>query len=143
MLPKRPEVTADPQTLIDVDGVNVHFQLRGGSLSRLLGRDTGSVKAVDGVSLRVARGEVLGLVGESGSGKTTLGRALLGLVQPTSGRIWYDGKNVVGLSERQLRGLRTKLQMVFQDPNAALNPAMTIAEQVGHPLTIHQLVSRG
>ncbi|CAN5568057.1 hypothetical protein BH18ACT8_BH18ACT8_12380 [soil metagenome] len=142
-MPKKPEVVAEPQTLIDIDDVSVHFQLRGGSLSRLLGRDTGSVRAVDGVTIRLATGEVLGLVGESGSGKTTLGRSLLGLVQPTSGRIVYDGADIVGLSERQLRPLRTRLQMVFQDPNAALNPAMTIAEQVGHPLTIHKLASRG
>jgi peptide/nickel transport system ATP-binding protein len=142
-LPTKPDLTAHAgtDTLIDVDGLEVHYQLRGGSLARLVGRDTGTVRAVDGVSLSLRRGEVLGLVGESGSGKTTLGRALLGLVRATGGSIRYhrgaDVVDVATASNRELRRLRTHLQMVFQDPHAALNPAMTIETAVGHPLQIH------
>ncbi len=147
--PERPGHAADATSrpLIEVDDLEVHFQLRGGSLARLLGRDTGTVRAVDGVSLALQRGEVLGLVGESGSGKTTLGRALLGLVEATSGHLRYhreddQGARVVDITQcsgRQLRGLRRELQMVFQDPHAALNPSMNIETAVGHPLRIHGL----
>ncbi len=133
------------EALIEIEDLDVHFQLRGGALSRLLGRDTGTVRAVDGVSLSLRRGEVLGLVGESGSGKTTLGRALLGLVRPTKGAIRYRGArgevDIATSSTRQLRELRTELQMVFQDPHAALNPSMDIETAVGHPLKIHGIAS--
>ncbi len=150
----KPESTAAPTDgaapLVQVEDLEVHFQLRGGMLSRLFGLGTGVVRAVDGVDLSLARGEVLGLVGESGSGKTTLGRALLGLAPATHGRIIYrprakDGtvsEQVVStLSGGDLRRLRTDLQMVFQDPHAALNPSMTIETAVGHPLRIHHLAS--
>ena len=142
-MPTKPETRSE--TLLEIDDLEVHYGLSGGSLARLLGRDTGTVKAVDGVSLALRRGEVLGLVGESGSGKTTLGRALLGLVRPTGGSIRYhgpDGSVDVATSKgRELRRLRTHLQMVFQDPHAALNPSMTIETAVGHPLKIHGLAS--
>ena len=108
---------------------------------RLFGFRARIVRAVDDVSVSLKRGEVLGLVGESGSGKTTLGRALLGLVPATEGDIHYHGKQgdrlVSEMRGRELRQLRTDLQMVFQDPNAALNPSMTIETAVGHPLVIH------
>lgn len=140
--PTSPATTAEPgQVLIRVRDLDVHYQLRGSSLARLLNLHTGSVRAVDRVSLDLHRGEVLGLVGESGSGKTTLGRALLGLVPATRGSIEYDGDNVTRMSERELRRLRRKLQMVFQDPNAALNPSMNIETAVGHPLKIHGLAA--
>lgn len=126
-------------TLRDVE---VHFQLRGGSLARLLGMDTGTVKAVDGINVELRKGEVLGLVGESGSGKTTLGRAMLGLVGATKGSVEYDGTTLSSLSDKQLRGLSRELQMVFQDPHAALNPSMDLATAVGHPLRIHGLASK-
>lgn len=125
--------------MISVRDAEVHFQLRGGQLARLFGLDTGTVKAVDGVNLELREGEVLGLVGESGSGKTTLGRALLGLVRPTAGEINYRGTNLAEQSDRTLREMRKHLQMVFQDPHAALNPSMTIETAVGHPLKIHGL----
>ncbi len=131
-----------PDTVLDIRDLEVHFQLQGGALSRLLGLGVRSVKAVDGVNLTLGRGEVLGLVGESGSGKTTLGRALLGLVPATGGEIVYHdrerGDRVVShMRGAELRQLRTDLQMVFQDPHAALNPSMTIEVAVGHPLVIH------
>lgn len=132
--------------LLDVRDLHVHFSLRGGFFDRLLGRSSGSVKAVDGVSFRLRKGEVLGLVGESGSGKTTTARALLGLVPITSGSVRFDpdadGRGPIELtklSEREFRALRRKMQLVFQDPHASLNPAMDLAAAVAHPLKIHKL----
>lgn len=127
----------DGDVLLDVRDLKVHFGLRGNFAQRVLGATTGSVRAVDGVSLQLRRGEVLGLVGESGSGKTTLGRALLGLARVTGGEVRFGGERISGLSERHLRPLRRRIQMVFQDPHASLNPSMTLLEAVGHPLLIH------
>lgn len=141
-MPTRPDPAPpgrEGEPLVSVEDLQVHFPLGGGFVSRLLGRRSGAVKAVDGVSFDLAPGEVLGLVGESGSGKSTLGRALLGLVEPTGGRIRHRGRDVTHLSERQFRPLRRRLQMVFQDPHASLNPAMDIETAVGHPLRIHGL----
>jgi peptide/nickel transport system ATP-binding protein len=127
------------EPLVDVTDLEVHFPIHGGALGRLFGRATGAVKAVDGLSFTLERGEVLGVVGESGSGKTTLGRALLGLVRPTAGSIQYGGRELADLSERDFRPLRRRLQMVFQDPHASLNPSMSIERAVGHPLKIHRI----
>ncbi len=148
-MPTKPETASTPEserstTVLELDDLAVHFELSGNPLSRLLGLKGRVVKAVDGVSLTLARGEVLGVVGESGSGKTTLGRALLGLAPTSSGSITYHSKDrglrvVSEMRGKELRRLRTDLQMVFQDPNAALNPSMTIEEAVGHPLVIHKI----
>jgi oligopeptide/dipeptide ABC transporter ATP-binding protein len=127
--------------LLSMQGLEVHFQLRGGTMSRLFGLDTGTVKAVDGVDLELRKGEVLGVVGESGSGKSTLGRAVLGLVRATAGRIVYGDRELTGLSDRRLREMRRDLQMIFQDPHAALNPAMDLGTAIGHPLKIHGLAA--
>lgn len=126
---------SDPP-LLQVRDLKTHFSLRGSFAQRLIGREAGSVKAVDGVSFDLRRGEVLGLVGESGSGKTTLGRTILRLVEPTSGTIDFKGQELVGLTEREFRPLRRRMQMVFQDPHASLNPAMDLLTAVGHPLIV-------
>jgi len=144
-LPTKPDVQgASPEhsphdLLVSLRDLEVHFQLRTSVLARLIGGAGATVKAVDGVSLDLKRGEVLGLVGESGSGKTTLGRTLLGLVRPTSGTVEYKGVDLGSLGERRLRTMRRRLQMVFQDPHAALNPSMDLLAAIGHPLRIHGL----
>jgi peptide/nickel transport system ATP-binding protein len=124
---------ADAGALLEVEDLQVHFPLRGSFGARLVGKNSGSVQAVDGVSFSVARGEVLGIVGESGSGKTTLGRALLRLVDPTSGSIRLEGEDVSALRERDVRAMRRKVQMVFQDPYGALNPLHTVGYTVARP----------
>ena len=129
------------ETVIDVRGLSVPFNLQGSSSARLLGLDTGTVKAVDDVDLTLHRGEVVGLVGESGSGKSTLGRALLGLVEATAGSVVFDGRDLTGMRRRELRELRRHIQMVFQDPNAALNPSMTVEEAVGDALRVQGVKS--
>jgi len=136
-LPTKPDVSTAP--LISVRDLEVHFALRTSALARLFGSSSGTVKAVDGVNFDLAPGEVLGLVGESGSGKSTLGRALLGLVQPSHGSITFRDQELVGLSEHRLRPLRLKLQMVFQDPHASLNPSMTVGKSISDALRIHGL----
>jgi oligopeptide/dipeptide ABC transporter ATP-binding protein len=144
-LPTKPDHKVDrvasSETAVDITDLSVHFSLQGGSLARLFGRDTGTVKAVDGMNLTMRKGEVVGLVGESGSGKSTLGRALLGLAPATRGSITFQGKDIAKMSRRELRRIRQDVQMVFQDPNAALNPAMTIEQAVGDPLRIHGVKS--
>jgi peptide/nickel transport system ATP-binding protein len=127
------------EPLVSVSDLHVDFALRTNAVARLLGSSSGSVHAVDGVNIELGEGEVLGLVGESGSGKSTLGRALLGLVRPTGGSIRYRGQELVGLPESKLRPMRRKLQMVFQDPHASLNPSMTVGRSISDALRIHGL----
>jgi oligopeptide/dipeptide ABC transporter ATP-binding protein len=134
--PRTGRDTPTGDTLLSVENLKTHFSAGG----RLLGRGKNVVKAVDGVSFDVRASEVFGLVGESGSGKTTLGRSILNLVEPTSGHVYYRGRDLTALPEREMRPLRRELSLVFQDPNASLNPAMTIEQGVGHPLHIHGLV---
>ncbi len=126
------------EALLSVRDLEVHFPVRGGLFSR---GPAEVVRAVDGVSLDVAGGEVFGLVGESGSGKTTLGRAVLNLIPPTGGSVTFRGTELAGLSERKMRPLRRDLALISQDPNAALNPAMTVGQGVAHPLRIHGLAT--
>lgn len=131
------QVATGAPALLEVQDLQVHFALRGGLFSRFTGRDQGAVRAVDGVSFSLRRGEVLGVVGESGSGKTTLSRAILRTVPITGGRVRFDGTDLTDLTEHELRPIRRQMQMVFQDPNASLNPAMDLLTAVGHPLRIH------
>jgi oligopeptide/dipeptide ABC transporter ATP-binding protein len=128
-------------SLLEVRGLHTRYSLRGSFIDRLRGREAGSVKAVDGVDFTLERGEVLGIVGESGSGKTTLGRTLLGLVEASQGSIMFEGLEIAGMRETRLRELRRRLQIVFQDPHASLNPAMTIGASVGDPLRFHGLAN--
>jgi oligopeptide transport system ATP-binding protein len=119
--------------LVQVRDLKMHFPVYSG----LLRRRTGAVKAVDGVSFDILPGETLGLVGESGCGKSTVGRALLRLYEPTSGQVVIDGVDVTGLPAEALRKARPRMQMVFQDPQASLNPRMTLADIIGEPLSEH------
>ncbi|MEX2519281.1 MAG: oligopeptide/dipeptide ABC transporter ATP-binding protein [Paracoccaceae bacterium] len=118
------------QPLIRTVDLKQHFAIRKG----VLGRSSDVVRAVDGVTLDIARGEVLGLVGESGSGKSTLGRAIMALAPPTSGAMYFDGVDLAGLSPAMLKPYRRRMQMVFQDPFSSLNPRMTIARTLTMPL---------
>ncbi len=129
-------MSKDTQPLISVRDLKVHFPVAGRGLFR---RSTQVVRAVDGVSLDINSGETLGLVGESGCGKTTLGRAILRLTEPTSGQIMFRDQDLAQLSNSQMRTQRRKLQIIFQDPYASLNPRMTVSQIVGEPLGTFRL----
>ncbi len=126
---------AGEQPLVEVRDLVKHFPVRGGILQRQIG----TVQAVDGVSFEVRRGETLGLVGESGCGKTTVGRLLLRLIEPTSGTIRFDGQDITGLKGNDLKPFRRRMQIIFQDPYASLDPRTPIADSIGEGLRIHQL----
>ncbi len=121
--------------LLEIHDLKKHFPVGEGFFSR----HKEAVKAVDGVSLTVEEGETLGIVGESGCGKSTLGRTILRLIEPTSGEIFFQGKNLLGLSQRELRDTRRQMQIIFQDPYASLNPRMRVGDIVGEGLEIHKL----
>lgn len=123
------------QPLVVVRKLQKFFPIRRG----WLGKTRHSLKAVDNVSFTVARGETLGLVGESGCGKTTVGRTMLRLYEPTGGRVYFAGEDLFALTAREWLPLRRKMQMIFQDPYASLNPRMTVAEIIGEPLAVHRL----
>ena len=123
-------------TLLEISGLKVHFPVKRGLI---FDRTVGVIKAVDGVGFSIRPGETLGLVGESGSGKTTTGRAILQLVQATEGSVTFEGKDLVSLSNRDMRLMRRRLGMVFQDPYGALNPRMTAGAIIGEPLVVHGL----
>ena len=122
-------------SLLEIRNLKKHFPVGEG----LFSRGKGAVKAVDGVSLTVNEGETLGLVGESGCGKSTLGRTLLRLMEPTGGEVIFEGKNLLAMSQRELRDTRRQMQIIFQDPYASLNPRMRVGDIVGEGLEIHKL----
>ena len=128
-------MTPEPDTILKIVDLQVHFPILRGVLQRKVG----SVKAVDGVTFDVRRGETLGVVGESGSGKTTLGRAILKLVQPTAGQVFFEGEDLCQLNEKTVRQKRRHLQMIFQDPYSSLNPRMRAEAIVSEPLIVHGL----
>ena len=128
----------DSQPLLDARGLVKHYPIKGGVMLK----EIAAVKAVDDVSLSIQRGETLGLVGESGCGKSTFGRAILRLEEPTAGEVWFEGDNILDYDREQLRALRQKMQIIFQDPFSSLNPRKPVASIVGEPLLIHGMKSR-
>jgi oligopeptide transport system ATP-binding protein len=122
-------------SLLEIRNLKKHFPVG----QALFSRNKDVVKAVDGVNLSVEEGETLGLVGESGCGKSTLGRAILRLIEPTSGEVYFEGKNLLAMSQRELRDMRRQMQIIFQDPYASLNPRMRVGDIVGEGLEIHKI----
>jgi len=127
------------QPVLELDNVETHFPVREGVI---FSKRVGAVRAVDGVSLQLERGGILGLVGESGCGKSTLARTILHLIPPTAGTVVLNGRNLTGLSAQELRDVRMKAQMIFQDPYASLNPRMTVFDAIAEPLIVHGLCPR-
>ena len=128
---------SDKQNIVEVDDLKVHFPIRSGIFKTI----AGSVKAVDGVSFEVRRGETLGLVGESGCGKSTIGRAMIRLREPTSGHVRFDGTDLGSLKSEQLRKMRRRMQIIFQDPYGSLDPRMTVGSIVSEPIETHGLAT--
>jgi oligopeptide transport system ATP-binding protein len=124
------------EVVLEVRDLVKHFPVGGG----LFGRGRGTIRAVDGVSFAIRRGETLGLVGESGCGKTTTGRCVLQLERPTAGAVVFEGQDLTRLADRALRPLRRRMQVIFQDPYSSLNPRMTVGQIVAEPLAVHRIV---
>ncbi len=127
-----------PETVLEVKDLKVHFPVMAGAVMR---RQVGSVKAVDGVSFDVRRGETLGLVGESGCGKSTTGLAILKMIDITSGAVKFEGEDISNYDRSRMRPIRRRMQMVYQDPFGSLNPRMKVSEIVGEPLEVHGMAS--
>ena len=127
----------DQENLIEVRNLKMHFPVTEGAL---ISRVVAHVKAVDGISFDIKRGETLGLVGESGCGKTTTGRCILQLEKATAGEIIYDGRDLNKLSKKQMRPMRQRIQVIFQDPFSSLNPRMKIGEIISEPMMVHKII---
>jgi oligopeptide transport system ATP-binding protein len=126
----------DNKALLDIQGLKMYFPITQGIIIQ---RHIGDIKAVDGISFSIKRGETLGLVGESGCGKSTTGRAILQLYRPTAGRVFFDNEDLTALKGEALRRKRRQMQMIFQDPYASLNPRMTVGNIIGEPLEVHHI----
>ncbi|MBN2304213.1 MAG: ATP-binding cassette domain-containing protein, partial [Anaerolineae bacterium] len=126
-------MSSHSENLLEIRDLKVYFEIKGG----LLKRTTGVVQAVDGVSLNIKPGEILGLVGESGCGKTTVGRALLRLIPATGGSVFFQGQDIFALKPSELKSLRREMQLVFQDPYSSLDPRSKVGEIVGEGLRVH------
>jgi oligopeptide transport system ATP-binding protein len=135
MTEAQPRSDVKPNVILDVQDLRIHFPVYGG----LLQREVGTVKAVDGVSFQVHEGETLGLVGESGCGKSTTGLAVLRMLPVTTGKITFEGVDITHYNQSQMRPIRRRIQMVYQDPFGSLDPRMTIGDIIGEPLEIHKL----
>ncbi len=129
----------DNGALVQVRDLKMHFPITQGILIQ---RKVGAIRAVDGISFDIVRGETLGLVGESGCGKSTTGRAILQLYRPTGGEVYFEGQSLTELKGEKLRRMRRRMQMIFQDPYASLNPRMTVGDIIGEPLVVHN-ISKG
>src|SRR5262249_9268962 len=129
-------VATSDAPILEVRNLVKHFHLGGGAF----GGESAVIKAVDGVSFAIRRGETLGLGGESGCGKTTTGRCILQLEKPTSGEVIFEGRDLTTLSDADLRKVRRRLQVIFQDPYSSLNPRMTVGQIIAEPLAVHGLV---
>lgn len=134
-MPQLQASAAPTDVLLQVENLKVHFPILGG----LLQRQTGWLKAVDGISFQIRRGETLGVVGESGCGKSTMGRAILQLLRPSDGKVYFEQTDLTALSGEPLRQMRRRMQMIFQDPYASLNPRMTVGDILSEPLEIFGL----
>jgi len=130
---------SENNVLLRVQNLKKHFPIGGG----LLGRNTRAVKAVDGISFEIKKGETLGMVGESGCGKSTAGRTILQLHKPTTGKVFFEGQDLTQMSSSEIRLLRPKMQMIFQDPYATLNPRHSVRKIVGEPLVIQGIMKKG
>jgi len=131
----RSHAASNGENLLEVKNLKKYFPIRGGILSRVVA----NVKAVEDVSFNIKPGEVVGLVGESGSGKTTVGRTILRLIEPSAGEVLFEGVDVTKLSKASMREYRRKMQIIFQDPFASLNPRMSVGDIIGEAMTIHNL----
>ena len=130
-------MTIGNNVILEVRNLVKHFPVGGGGI---FSRHTGLVRAVEGVSFSIRRGETLGLVGESGCGKTTTGRCILQLERPTSGQVIFEGHELTGMTDAEMRPLRRRMQVIFQDPYSSLNPRMTVGQIIGEPLKVHGIV---
>ena len=126
------------EVILKVENLKKYFPIKGGFFSKTIG----NVKAVDGVSLEVRKGETLGIVGESGCGKSTTGRAILQLLKPTGGKVYFKDQDLSKLSKKEMRALRPKMQLIFQDPYSSLNPRMTVGQIIGEALIDHKMATK-